>query len=85
MIFFRTLFGEPTLNGEPVPADGVAVGEGLHLEGEKQCQIENQHDHAITMTVGDPSDGGTQHEIPAGATVTVTGPLPVKLEAAHAG
>ena len=82
--------GEATVNGKPLdatlPAGGADIGDPpILIEGEnKSCEIENHTGIALAMTVGDSADGGTQMEIPAGATVTVTGQLPVKLEAAHA-
>ena len=84
-VLIRMRAGSAKANGAEIPAEGVELGSGIEIDGEnKSCEIENHTGIALAMTVGDLADGGTQMEIPAGATVTVTGPLPVKLEAAHA-
>jgi len=83
------LRGEVTINGNPlddVPPEGADIGEPpIVIEGEdKSCEIENQSAVAVHMTLGDLDDGGSEMEIPAGATVTVSGPHTIKLEASHA-
>lgn len=80
--------GEVTVNGEPL-GDGelqLPDADSLLIEGEeKRIGIENQGAVPVKMTVGDLEDGGNEHEIAPGATMTVSGPLPIKLEAANAG
>jgi hypothetical protein len=77
-----------TVNGEDVAAGEAHAAEpgSLLIDGAKLCEIENQTEGSLTMTVGDIEDGGTQMEISPGATVSVNGPLPVHVEETpHAG
>lgn len=84
-VVVRIKYGEITVDGAAVAAESTVVNVPAEIAGDqKQVELENQTNDAVHMTVGDPAEGGSQMNIPAGATVTVTGPLPIKLEAAHA-